>query len=108
MVQALCSWMKTLGDVVASQSAKSLTSRRSEGGAADQRASRHRVAVLAGLRKLGLVGGRIGRAPGERADARAEVRAVAKRIQLDAEHRAGGERGPGDPLRSDRGGAGHL
>src|SRR4051812_28483122 len=121
IAQVLCSWMNTLGDVLASHRAKffimpcvhpsrTLKSEPlvSETRSSDERVARHGIAVLSRFRQLGLVGGRINRALGERADARPEVGAVPEWIDLDAEHRTGRERGTGDPLRSDGGGAGHL
>src|SRR5262245_17566938 len=116
MAQVLCSWMKTLGDVVESQSANCFTFERPPGGyretamtrrvssaasecrSTDQRGARHAVAVLVGRRQLRLVGRRIDRTLGDDAGPRPEVRPVAQRIQLDAEHRALSERGCRDPL----------
>src|SRR5436189_5419210 len=97
--------MKTLGGVDASQSANWFTL---EGRAADQFAALDRIAVLARLGQFRLLGRRIRRAPGEGTDAGAEVRAVAQRVEVHAEHGAGRERRAGDPLLRNRGGAGHL
>src|SRR5688572_23367225 len=98
MAQALCSWMKRLGAVVDSQSAKSFTAARLEGLPADQRGAGDRVAVLAGLRELLLLGHGVDGTLGNGADARAEGRAVAQRVEMDAEYCAGREAGGRDPL----------
>src|SRR5688572_23038084 len=102
MVQALCSWMKTLGGVAASQSANCCTcagTRPSlERRAADKSGARHRVAVLASRGKRRLLRGRVRRALGEHAHPGTEVRSVPQRVQMHAEHRAGAEARAGDPL----------
>src|SRR5688572_3197533 len=56
-----------------------------EGLSSRQRPAGDRVAMLAGLGELRLLRRRIRRAAGERADARAEVRAIAQRVDLDAD-----------------------
>ena len=54
--------------------------------------------MLAGLGEIRFIGSRVHGALGEGAHSGSEIRAVAKRIQMDAEHRAGPKRGRGDSL----------
>src|SRR5688572_5116522 len=101
--------MKTLGEVVASQSANSLTAAtESEVLPAHERVPLNGVAVFARGGERRFLGRRIHRALGDGANPRPEVRAVAERVQLDAEDRAWRKCGGGDALLRDGRRAGHL
>ena len=109
IAQVLCSWMKTLGGVVASHSGEvPHDARRLEGRAAAQRVTLDRIAMLPGAGSLGLlVAESIGHLA-MRADRDPKFEPSRSGFSLTLKTVPAANVVAGDALLRDRGGAGHL